>query len=140
MIYYKDGAKCMRPVLSREDYMKIRGCEQQKRTVKAVRRGDEAQKSRLIQMNYSCMPNDDGTLKGSTRMSNTVGMDIDHLQPQAMTRVRKRILQRKEELGLLLLERSARAKGYHLVFRRRPEMSQEENLEWASKVLEVEFD
>ena len=140
MIYYKDGAKWMRPVLTREDYMKMRGCEQQKQTVKAVRRGDEAQKSRLMQMNYSCMPNDDGSLKGSTRVSNTVGMDIDHLQPKEMARVRKQILKRKEELGLLMLEKSARAKGYHLVFRRRPELSQEENLQWASRLLEVEFD
>ena len=142
MIYYKDGekAKYLRPVTTREEYLKIRGSEQQRLTVKAVRRGDEAQKHRLIQMNYSCLPDDDGRLKGSTRMSNTVGMDIDHLQPKEMARVRKRILTKKDELGLLMLERSARGRGYHLVFRRRPELSQEENLMWASGLLEVEFD
>ena len=142
MIYYKDGekAKYLRPVTTREEYLKIRGSEQQRLTVKAVRRGDEAQKHRLIQMNYSCLPGDDGHLKGTTRMSNTVGMDIDHLQPKEMARVRKRILTKKDELGLLMLERSARGRGYHLVFRRRPELSQEENLMWASGLLEVEFD
>ena len=39
-----------------------------------------------------------------------------------------------------MLEESARGKGYHLVFRRRPELSQEENLKWASELLEVEYD
>ncbi|MCI7270366.1 MAG: YfjI family protein, partial [Prevotella sp.] len=31
-------------------------------------------------------------------------------------------------------------KGYHLAFRRHPEMTQEENLKWASQLLGVEFD
>ena len=57
-----------------------------------------------------------------------------------MTAVRDRILEKKDELGLLMLERSARAAGYHLVFRRRAELSQEENLQWASELLGVAFD
>ena len=140
MIYYKDRAKMMRPVLTREEYMKIRGCENQRAAVKAVREGDESQKKKLIQMNYSCLPNEDGSLKGSTRMSTTVGMDIDHVKPEEMPKVKERILQKKDELGLQMLELSARGKGYHLVFRRRPELSQEENLQWASELLGVEYD
>ena len=140
-IYYnKDGAKMMRPVLSREDYIKMRGCENQRKAVAAVRSGDESQKKQLIQMNYSCLPNADGTLKGSTRMSTTIGMDIDHIPPEEMQAVKERILAKKDELGLRMLELSARAAGYHLVFSRRPYMSQEENLGWASKLLEVEYD
>ncbi|UKK63543.1 DUF3987 domain-containing protein [Prevotella communis] len=91
-------------------------------------------------MNYSCLPNEDGSLKGSKTMSTTVGMDIDHLTKEEMPAVRERILQKKEELGLLMLEESARGGGYHLVFRRRPELSQEENLKWASELLEVKYD
>ncbi|WP_443094092.1 hypothetical protein [Prevotella communis] len=91
-------------------------------------------------MNYSCLPNEDGSLKGSKTMSTTVGMDIDHLSKEEMPTVRERILQKKEELGLLMLEESARGGGYHLVFRRRPELSQEENLKWASELLEVKYD
>ncbi|SDH22232.1 hypothetical protein SAMN04487901_1201, partial [Prevotella communis] len=97
-------------------------------------------KSKLVQMNYSCLPNEDGSLKGSKTMSTTVGMDIDHLTKEEMPTVRERILQKKEELGLLMLEESARGGGYHLVFRRRPELSQEENLKWASELLEVKYD
>ena len=140
VIYYKDGAKMMRPVLKREEYLALRGTAKQKAIVKTVREGDERQKMRLVQMNYSCLPNEDGSLKGSTRMSTTVGMDIDHIPAEQMLPLKERILQKRQELGLMMLERSARGEGYHLVFRRRPELSQEENLKWASELLKVEYD
>ena len=140
MIYYKDGAKMMRPVLTRAEYLGLRNGGEQKQLVAAIRSGNEGLKSKLLQMNYSCLPNEDGSLKGSKRMSTTVGMDIDHLSKEEMPVVKERILQKKAELGLLMFEESARGGGYHLVFRRREELSQEENLKWASDLLEVEFD
>ena len=140
MIYYKDGAKRMRPILTREEYLSLRNGGEQRRLVERIRAGEEGLKSKLVQMNYSCLPNEDGSLKGSKTMSTTVGMDIDHLTKEEMPAVRERILQKKEELGLLMLEESARGGGYHLVFRRRPELSQEENLKWASELLEVKYD
>ena len=140
MIYYKDGAKIMRPVHSREEYLALRNGGEQQSILKAVRSGDDSRKASLVQMNYSCLPNDDGTLKGSKRMSTTVGMDIDHISKEEMQPVMMRILSKKDELGLLMLEKSARGAGYHLVFKRRAELSQEENLRWASELLNVEFD
>ena len=140
VIYYQDGAKMMRPILNREEYLALRGSSKQQAILKAVREGDEKQKHRLVQMNYSCLPNADGSLKGATRMSSTVGMDIDHVKPEEMLPLRERILQKKEELGLLMLEMSARKAGYHLVFKRRAALSQEENLKWASELLEVAYD
>ena len=139
-IYYQGGAKMMRPVESRESYLTLRGSKKQKATLKAVREGKVELKRKLVQMNYSCLPGEGGRLKGSTRMSTSVGMDIDHIAPEEMEAVKERILARKEELGLLMLEKSARGLGYHVVFRRKPELSQEENLRWASELLGVEFD
>ena len=130
----------MRPVLSREEYLALRGSSKQQAILKAVREGDEKQKHRLVQMNYSCLPNADGSLKGSTRMSTSVGMDIDHIKPEMMQPLRERILGKKEELGLLMLEMSARKQGYHLVFKRRAELNQEDNLLWASQLLNVKYD
>ena len=130
----------MRPIESRESYLTLRGSRKQKSTVMAVRNGDETQKTHLLQMNYSCLPGEDGKLKGATQASNSVGMDIDHIKADELEAVRERILSKKEELGLLMLEKSARGAGYHLVFRRRPELSQEENLRWASELLGVEYD
>ena len=146
------GAKFMRPVLTREEYLKLRNGGFQKENVARIRQGDEALKASLVQMNYSCLPNEDGSLKGAKRMSTTVGMDIDFVAPkelspeekqawlnERMTQVPEMVLAKKDVLGLQMLERSA-TKGYHLVFSRRPELSQEENLKWASELLGVKFD
>ena len=140
MIYYKDGVKMMRPIRNREEYLSERDGGEQKPLLKGVHEGKEQLKSKLVQMNYSCLPNEDGTLKGSKRMSTSIGMDIDHIAQGEMEEVCSRILGKKDELGLLMMEKSARGSGYHLVFRRRQELSQEENLRWASDLLNVEYD
>ena len=140
MIYYKDGVKMMRPILNREDYLALRDSKEQQSVVAAVRNGNEALKHRLVQMNYSCLPNEDGSLKGSTRLSSTIGMDVDHIAEEDMEKVKEGILAHQEELGLQMLELSARGAGYHLVFRRKKELGQEENLRWASGLLGVEYD
>ena len=85
MIYYKDGAKMMRPIHSREEYLSLRNGGEQRSLVTAIRNGNEGLKSKLLQMNYSCLPNDDGTLRGSKRMSTTVGMDIDFVAPKELS-------------------------------------------------------
>ena len=140
MIYYKDGVKMMRPIRNREEYLSERDGGEQKLLLKGIHEGREQLKSKLVQMNYSCLPNDDGTLKGSKRMSTSIGMDIDHIAQGEMEEVCSRILGKKDELGLLMMEKSARGSGYHLVFRRRQELSQVENLRWASDLLNVEYD
>ncbi|MBO6234094.1 MAG: hypothetical protein J6N43_01565, partial [Prevotella sp.] len=144
VIYYekrgKKSVKMMRPVKTREEYLALRDSMRQRNLLKAVRNGEEKKKMQLVQMNYSCLPNADGTLAGSTTMSNTVGMDIDHLKSEELESVKQRILSKKDELGLLMLEKSARGEGYHLVFKRHTEMTQEENLQWASDLLGVQFD
>ena len=146
------GAKFMRPIHTREEYLSRRNTAEQRLTLKAARQEDERRKNDLIQMNYSCLPNEDGSLKGSTKMTTTVGMDIDYKAPKELSDEEKQawlreqmagvpelVMSKKEELGLLMLERSA-TKGYHLVFKRRPDLSQEENLKWASELLGVKFD
>ena len=140
IIYYEGAKKKMRPIQSREEYMKLRHSTRQQKIMKAVHEGDEELKRKLVQMNYSCLPNDDGSLKGSTRMSTTIGMDVDHIPTGEMEATKQRILEKKDELGLLMLEVSARGEGYHLVFRRREELTQEENLKWASDLLGVKYD
>ena len=140
-VYKRDGgAKMMRPIHTREEYLSLRNGGEQQQLVRRIRNGEEKLKFQLVEMNYSCLPNEDGSLKGSKTMSTTVGMDIDHIPAEEMQAVRERILSKKEELGLLMLEESARGGGYHLVFKRRPDLSQESNLKWASDLLEVEHD
>ena len=154
VIHYKDGAKMMRPVLTRDEYIALRNSNKQVSLLASVRKGKTPLKMMLLQMNYSCLPNEDGSLKGSTRMSTTIGMDVDWTpsplphegeeqiaarKEEWLKKVPELVLSKKEELGLLMLERSA-TKGFHLVFRRKPELTQEENLKWASDLLGVEYD
>ena len=142
----------MRPIHTREEYVALRNGGEQRQLVQRIRGGEDGLKHKLLQMNYSCLPNDDGSLKGSKRMSTTVGMDIDFVPPkelsaaeqqawlsERMAGVPELVMSKKDELGLQMFERSA-TKGYHLVFSRRPELSQEENLKWASELLGVAYD
>ena len=139
-VYIVDGVKHMRPIHSRKEYLALRNGKNQIDYVRRIRQGEERLKFDLVQMNYSCLPNDDGSLKGSTRLTSTVGMDIDHIPADQMQPVKERILAKKDELGLQMLEQSARGEGYHLVFKRHQELTNEANLEWASNLLEVKFD
>ena len=190
VIFYENGAKMMRPVLTAAEYRNLRNSNYQKRLVAGIRKGDTKQKMRLLQMNYSCMPGNAATgntaagnaatgnavagnaaagnaaagnattpslqkapLKGCKSPSMSVGMDVD-FDPSApdyeemMEKAPEMVLSKKDELGLLMLERSAR-KGYHLVFRRhfmdglaegKILENQEINLKWASELLGVKFD
>ena len=145
-VYYDGGVKKMRPINSFKEYATIRNSQKNRRNTKAARGGDNEAKKHMVQFCYSCLPNDDGTLKGTKRVSNSVGMDIDFTKDMpkkefeaAFEIMKDNILGNAEQLRLLMLERSA-TKGLHLVFERHAELSQEKNLEWAQKLLGVEFD
>ena len=145
IIYYQQGHKMMKAVETEEAYRRYRDSQTQVRNLTLIRHPQEdtdvaAAKRKLVQFNYSCLPTEDGCLKGATRLSKSVGMDIDHLSADEVNAIAAMAIDKKEELGLLMLERSARGGGLHVVFRRHPEMDQEANLRWASDLLGVEYD
>ena len=161
VIYYAQGRKMMRPVSGAAELRALRDTDRQRRLTEALRADsprlekEEADrlKRQLLQLNYSCLPTADGGLKGARTASGSVGMDIDFdpADPdydRKMSEVPQTVIGKRDELGLLLLERSAR-KGYHVVFRRhfveglaegRTLENQEANLRWASGLLGVRFD
>ena len=145
LIYYQQGHKMMEAVATEEAYRRYRDSQAQQRWVETIRHPKpetdvSAAKRKLVQFNYSCLPTEDGCLKGAKRLSKSVGMDIDHLSADEVNLVAATAIEKKDELGLLMLERSARGGGLHVVFRRHPEMDQEANLHWASDLLGVEYD
>ena len=145
LIYYQQGHKMMEAVTTEEAYRRYRDSQAQQRWVETIRHPKpetdvSATKRKLVQFNYSCLPTEDGCLKGAKRLSKSVGMDIDHLSADEVNLVAATAIEKKDELGLLMLERSARGGGLHVVFRRHPEMDQEANLRWASDLLGVEYD
>ena len=161
-IRYRDGKKICIPVKNKTEYMALRDAKFNKECAEKARRGEtfttksgeqKSYKTMLEQFNYSCYPNEDGTLKGTTKPADSVGMDIDlHVPeqlPEGVTQekwiqdeilnISKNILDKKEEIGLLMCERSA-TKGLHIVFRRDVSLDQEGNLKRVSDVLGVPFD
>ena len=149
-IIYKDGRKVCVPITKKEEYMALRDSKYNADCVEKARKGEtfttrsgeqKSYKVNLVQFNYSCYPNEDGTLKGTTKPADSVGMDVDFDEAEIgkIPEVVECILAKKDEIGLLMLERSA-TKGLHLVFKRKPELSQEGNLRWASETLNVPFD
>ena len=145
VFFYQQGHKMMEAVATEEAYRRYRDSQAQQRWVETIRHPKpetdvSAAKRKLVQFNYSCLPTEDGCLKGAKRPSKSVGMDIDHLSADEVNLVAATAIEKKDELGLLMLERSARGGGLHVVFRRHPEMDQEANLRWASDLLGVEYD
>ncbi len=145
VIYYQQGHKMMKAVETEEAYRRYRDSQTQVRNLTLIRHPQEdtdvaAAKRKLVQFNYSCLPTENECLKGATRLSKSVGMDIDHLSDDEVNAIAATAIDKKEKLGLLMLERSARGGGLHVVFRRHPEMDQEANLRWASDLLGVEYD
>ena len=112
--------------------------------LRALKDALDKEKSHLVQFVYSCVPGDDMLLKGCTEESEDVGMDVD-FDPsdpdfgRKMAEAPQRIIGMAEQLGLGMLERSA-GKGYHIVFRRHLDLTQEENLKWASELIGCLFD
>ena len=162
-IQYVQGHKILRPVRSKEEYLKLRDSDRQKWLVSEIRRGlkdgsmskEEIAKLKrqLLQFNYSCIPGEDGHLKGVKTPSMTFGMDID-FDPEdpdyekKMAEVPQRVMEKKDEIKPKMLERSP-GKGYHLVCMRtildgiaegRILENQEMNLKRVSEILQIPFD
>ena len=162
-VQYVQGQKVLRPVHSKEEYLKLRDSDRQKWLVSEIRRGRKdgsmnkeeiaKLKRQLLQFNYSCIPGEDGHLKGVKTPSMSFGMDID-FDPEdpeyekKMAEVPQRVMEKKEEIKPLMLERSP-GKGYHLVCMRtildgisegRILENQEMNLKRVSEILQIPFD
>lgn len=151
-----NGSKIANLVMNKQDYMALRNSATNVGHVRDYVKGNEDAKRKLVQFCYSCDPGNGGNLKGCQKPSAFVGMDIDlkrqegeeHKDFEArLYDVRDKVMEKKDELGLVLLEYSISAMkqqndkyGLHVVFNRRQELSQEENLKWASSVLGVDYD
>ena len=114
LIFYKNGAKMMRPVTNREEYVGLRNKPANVEHTKLARMGNPEAKRKMLQFCYSCLPAEGGKLKGAKTAANSVGMDIDFAKDMpkeelesAMKIMIGRVLQMKEDLNLLMLELSA---------------------------------
>ena len=107
LIQYKDGAKVMMPISSIQHYLTLRSEEKHVAMVASARSGHSDDKRRLLQFNYSCIPDESGLLRGCKAPSNSGGMDVDFddVDERKIRRLTKGLVKRCDELGLLLVER-----------------------------------
>ena len=142
MIYHvtknRNGRKVARPVPNRQALMALRDAEANREALRKVRSGDESAKSGLLQLAYN-LGHVDGTLAGCRSIGSFFFHDIDFYSDEQAASAKETILTRKESIGLVMLERSARG-GWHLVCRRERGRTILENQVRVASILQMEMD
>lgn len=121
LVYKVGGEKHCRPIKSLEELMAACNTEENIRNWNDYRRtGEDRFKRALVQVNYNCQVPDGGLLKGIKTVSPFFFYDIDCGNREECHRIINRLLQMKDELGLVEVAESA-SYGVHAVARRIPE-------------------
>ena len=109
------GRKVARPITSIEEFRQLRNDPKHLEKLAKARQGDDRAKHQCLNIMYQGHPNDDGTVKDSTRMSRHVFFDID--DKAEAQRVASLVMTDPEKWHLLMAETSIHD-GLHLVFPR----------------------
>ena len=137
-IHYEGKRKLALPVKNREELMALRDSQQNLSTLDKVRKGDQKAKASLLQLAYN-IGHADGPVAGCKSIGSYFFHDVDCYDSAHSERIRSLILEKKDEIGLKMLERSASG-GWHLVCERRQGTTILENQVRVATILEVEMD
>ena len=151
MIYRitNDGHKHAHLVRNREELMALRNSIENQDNLQKARKGDAKAKARLLQLSYN-LGHVNGALAGCKSIGSYFFHDIDAYTPIQNSKLeiqnsqeggdlRDLILSKKEEVGLMMLERSASG-GWHLVCKRVPGTTILENQVRVATILKIEMD
>ena len=165
MIYRitNDGHKHAHLVRNREELMALRNSIENQDNLQKARKGDAKAKARLLQLSYN-LGHVDGALAGCKSIGSYFFHDIDSYENEKASPVPSQggvnqqdkrtpspvgegrgealkdlILSKKEEIGLMMLERSASG-GWHLVCKRVPGTTILENQVRVATILKIEMD
>ena len=136
--YDADRHKIACPVKNREELMALRNSKDNLRHLAACRKGKQGEKEQLLQLAYNAWPVD-GVLAGCKHISSTFFHDIDCYDAEQTEAMKQLILSKKEEIGLLMLEKSPSG-GWHLVCRRERGKTILENQVRVACILRIEMD
>ena len=136
-IYYEGKRKFALPIKNREELMALRNSQQNLENLSKARRGDEKAKAGLLQLAYN-IGHADGLIAGCKSIGSFFFHDVDCYGEQSEQMV-KMIMEKKEKIGLMMLERSASG-GYHLVCRRVRGTTILENQVRVASILQIEMD
>ena len=134
----RDGQKTARPVKNRKEYFALRNAATNVRNFEKARAGDQKAKAKLLQFNYNALlPN--GVLKNCKHAASTFALDIGCGKEAECREIAQRILERKEQIGLLELSVSS-GWGLHAICRRERGKTILENQVRVAAIAETELD
>ena len=137
-IYYEGKRKFALPVKNREELMALRNSRQNLSNLSKARQGDQTAKADLLQLAYN-IGHVEGALAGCKSIGSYFFHDVDCYDSEHSERIKNLILEKKDEIGLKMLERSASG-GWHLVCERRRGTTILENQVRVATILNVEMD
>ena len=141
MIYriVNKGKKFAYQVKNREDFLTLRNSKKNLDNLAKARKGDEKAKSQLVQFAYNLGVLQSSALAGCKSIGSYFFHDVDCYDAAQSEAMAQQILAKKDEIGLMMLEKSASG-GYHLVCKREPGTSILENQVRVSSILQIEMD
>ena len=141
MIYHitcKNNRKYATPVKNREEFLALRNSKENLENLAKARAGDSEAKGRLVQFAYN-LGHVEGALAGCKSIGSYFFHDIDCYDQSESEALAKQILAKKDEIGLVFLEKSASG-GYHAVCKRMAGYSILECQVRVSSILKIEMD
>ena len=141
MIYriVNKGKKFAYQVKNREDFLTLRNSKKNLDNLAKARKGDEKAKSQLVQFAYNIGVLQSSALAGCKSIGSYFFHDVDCYDAAQSEAMAQQILAKKDEIGLMMLEKSASG-GYHLVCKREPGTTILENQVRVSSILQIEMD
>lgn len=130
--------KVARPVRTRTRLMALRNSKTNLRNLAKAREGDSAAKAKLVQLAYN-IGYADGPLAGCKSQGSFFFHDVDCYDAAQSEAVKELILTKKDEIGLVMLERSVSG-GWHLVCKRVQGRTILENQVRVATILQLEMD
>ena len=141
MIYritYKNNRKFATPVKNYEEFLALRNSKENLENLAKARQGDSEAKGRLVQFAYN-LGHVEGALAGCKSIGSYFFHDIDCYDPSESEALAKQILAKKDEIGLMFLEKSASG-GFHLVCKRMSGTTILENQVRVATALQIEME
>ena len=140
IVYQEDGSrqKLPRPVKDRQELMSLRNSAWNLDQLDKARKGDAGAKGRLLQLAYN-LGYADGLLTDCQSMGSYFFYDVDCYDEAESEKIKELVLSKMEEIGLMMLERSASG-GWHLVCRRERGRTILESIVRVSIILKLEMD
>ena len=141
MIYriVNKGKKFAYQVKNREDFLSLRNSKKNLDNLAKARKGDDKAKAQLVQFAYNIGVLQSSALAGCKSIGSFFFHDVDCYDAAQSEAMAQQILAKKDEIGLMMLEKSASG-GYHLVCKREPGTSILENQVRVSSILQIEMD